>query len=1048
MMERTYLSGTLLISLVAVGWLSAGGPGLSKIDYYNQVVVPETGRKPLSVEKILGFGDRKRSVMDRGNMVLRLSNAATYGYDRWGLNHEFPAGSMMKDGCCTYYWTQSPIVGALINGQPSVAVGVRGSLRDSEEEFEPLPGYDAGYVDTEANIGIAFSDLPESWPTLWPIEKDPTGTYTDAVTGLSFPGVEPPLHENIRFPVPPFMRETFPADDPDKRIAYFVVTDNDPTEGNTLASNGVGPLNVRFDIWVVNDASVFANDGLIFIQLMTNVGPDTLKDLYMGIAGDPDTPEQGGQEWTDDLALFIEADDPHIAEKLVDTTDSYLLKNFALVWDSDDKAEGFKTKDIGWIGLKFLEATKIASDGTETSYDVSAFYTFEYSQDAQSDAQAYNEQLKAGIQTPHNISPYPGDVFEKPYSYGPDITWVIAAGPMDIAPGEQVIFTFADFMGVNEKDLISNAKLFQSYYDNKFRTPKPPPAPSVHAIAGDGQVALFWDAGETESALDPVTGNNAFEGYRIYRSTDRGKSWGKVITNVNGNPSGHYLPLAIYDKVDNITGPYPMGDFYYNLGSDVGLRYSYVDKNVVNGYEYWYAVCAYDAPDDWAGTPVQPLENPKATNAFIDGDNTVAVIPQASPAGYDAGEVTAVTHTSGESDAILHTYAADAFTFDFLGLEEIYEEDFISKGHEYDVTFHVQDDTVYYWTLVNTTTGDTVVAQETDVESGTLKYVIDGFVPVFENGSWEVTDVDSSQVLNDTDTTTQVVFSGVGVPGAPDNTWFGFISYLSNFLPTPTVKPSLADLQRDLEIRFTADGAVATFVNTDVLFGMAADTIMVPFELWDVENNQQLNAVIYSTAAKPAPLIAVVDSTTHPNSYQFTISVWVVPVYSPYNGELTSFDPVTDTDKFGWVLKLGTETQFEYGNVLRVYLRNPLIPGADVYHIATTAPDYTVQSKRDLDDILVVPNPYVASSVYETNIEVKEIQFTHLPDECVIRIFTLAGELVRVLKHEPGSEGYRGPSVEAWNLRTYNDQEVAFGVYLFHVMADDQEKIGKFAVIR
>ena len=28
------------------------------------------------------------------------------------------------------------------------------SARDHDEEFEPLPGYDAGYVDTEANIGL------------------------------------------------------------------------------------------------------------------------------------------------------------------------------------------------------------------------------------------------------------------------------------------------------------------------------------------------------------------------------------------------------------------------------------------------------------------------------------------------------------------------------------------------------------------------------------------------------------------------------------------------------------------------------------------------------------------------------------------------------------------------------------------------------------------------------------------------------------------------------------------------------------------------------
>ena len=78
--------------------------------------------------------------------------------------------------------------------------------------------------------------------------------------------------------------------------------------------------------------------------------------------------------------------------------------------------------------------------------------------------------------------------------------------------------------------------------------------------------------------------------------------------------------------------------------------------------------------------------------------------------------------------------------------------------------------------------------------------------------------------------------------------------------------------------------------------------------------------------------------------------------------------------------------------------------------------------------------------------KVKELQFHNLPDVAVIRIYNTAGELVKLIKHEEGSDGYRGTSIEAWNLRTYNEQEIAFGVYLFHVKADGFEKTGKFAV--
>ncbi len=1025
-------------------------PSLQKADYYDFIVAPDKGRIPERLQKTTSYSDRKRSVLDKGNMVLRLSNAAIYGYDRWGLNHEFPAGSMVKDGCCTYYWTQAPMVGALINGLPSVSVGVRGTMRDHEEEFEPLPGYDSGLYDTENNIGIAFSDKPESWPGFWPIEEDPTGTFQSIITNadgsqdtLYFPGVEPELGPD-GFPDAPCGLGV-QAD----REAYFVVTDNDPLEGNTFESNtGVGPLNVRIDVWILNYASTFGNDGLIFIQKMTNVGKDTLKDLYIGIAGDPDTPEQGGQEWTDDLAMLITEDDPHIAEKLVDTTDSYLLSNFALVWDSDDKSEGFKSSGIGWIGLKFLECTKYNSDGTDSSYNVSAFYTFEYSQDAQNDAQAYNEQLLAGIQTPHNINPYSGDVFQKPYSYGPDITWVIASGPMDVAPGEQVTFTFADFMGINEQDLIRNAKLFQSLYNNNCATPRPPEPPMVRAVAEEGRVTLFWDD-RSESSIDPVTGTNMFQGYRVYRSLDRGNSWGQVITDLNGDPTDVYQPLAIYDLIDNISGAYAMTDplIYYNLGSESGLKYSYIDENVVNGYEYWYAVTAYDGPDTWAGAPVDPLENSKAKNAFIEGDNTVAVIPMSRPAGYDAGTFT-ITHTAGESDATLTAIAADPFAYEFLG-DSLAPADFISKGHEYEVIIDstmIGDSVVTYWTMTDLTSGTVVVNQESDITSGSLRHVVDGFIPLFENASWTVETYDSTAIIEDTDTSTSIYLSGIN-PSSTDGTWAGFIENLP--VDSPAGRPETERLQRDLEFRFTSTGSIGLYFNATLT---QTDTILLPFELWSAEENHQINCAVYMVAGTK-PIYTLAEGST--NSYAFIKNVYFMPIYEDYTTNITyftSFDYAADAHKLGWMMQFNKDlTQFEAGNIFRVFFPNPLRPGVDVYRITTTAENYAVES-GDLEQILVVPNPYKVTSAYEHIAFIRELQFTRLPENCLIRIYNTAGELVQILKHDKDSPGYRGPSIEAWDLRTYNNQEVAFGVYVFHVVAgglkNGQEYIGKFAVIK
>ncbi len=1052
----------IIICFISFSFVLGNEPiNMSKYDYYNRVIAPTYNKKPLPprLDKLTSYDDRKRSVLDKGNMVLRLSNAAIYGYDRWGLNHEFPAGSMLKDGCCTYYWTASPMVGGMINGEPSVAVGVRGSVRDHEEEFEPLPGYDANYTDTEANIGIAFSDVPESWPDSWPIEDDPTGTFMSVIYDIEnnkdtlyFPGVEPELGPD-GFPDAPCGVGVQA-----EREAYFVVTDNDPLEGNTFASNnGVGPLNVRFDVWVLNYSLSFGNDGLIFIQQMTNVGKDTIKDAYVGIAGDPDAPEQGSAEWTDDMALFIEKDDPLIAEKLVDTTDAHLLSNFALVYDRDDASLGFKSSGIGWVGLKFLECTKFNSDGTDSSYDVSNFYTYEYSMDSQSDAQAYTEQMQHGIQTPQNITPNDYDIYQKPYSYGPDITWVINAGPFDVAPGEKVIFTFADFVGINESDLIRNAKLFQSLYDNECATPKPPEQPLVQAIEEDGKVTLFWDD-RSESSVDPVTLNNAFQGYRVYRSIDRGNTWGNVITDLNGDPTDVYQPLAIYDVSDGVTGSHAMTDplIYYNLGSDAGLKYSYVDENVVNGYEYWYAISAYDGPDDWAGSMVDPLENSRSKNAYSsEVDNTVAVTPQKNPAGFDAGNFT-VSH-AGQSDAKLDAITADPFTLDFLG-QELTPDDFESKGHTYSVTFSdtiLYDTTVFtadssvidtietnYWMVYDQTSTEMVVTMDTsDITAGILTHVIDGFVPLFSDASWSISSFTSAEATTDADTNTSIVFGGLN-PGSNDGTFAGFLENLP--VNQPDGKPAVTELQRDLEFRF-GENSIACYFNSTL---STVDTISLPFTLWSTEENKQLGCLIYQ-AAGSKPIIGEVED--QPGVFEFTKNVYIMPIYEDYNSDvshLQSFDYAADASSFGWMMFFNKNlTMFESGNIFLVTFQNPLLPGQDVYTISTVADDYTVV-KNDLDNILVVPNPYKATSGFESVAFERELQFHNLPEKCVIRIYNTAGELVQILNHNENSDGWRGPSIEAWNLQTYNIQEIAFGVYIFHVISNEEEKIGKFAVIK
>jgi hypothetical protein len=85
------------------------------------------------------------------------------------------------------------------------------------------------------------------------------------------------------------------------------------------------------------------------------------------------------------------------------------------------------------------------------------------------------------------------------------------------------------------------------------------------------------------------------------------------------------------------------------------------------------------------------------------------------------------------------------------------------------------------------------------------------------------------------------------------------------------------------------------------------------------------------------------------------------------------------------------------------------------------------------------------------------MQFTNVPANSTIDIYTLSGELVASLDHHgdataaAGSKGYSSNQVGTvdWNIWTYEFTEAAYGLYIYVVKTDDgQTKVGKFAIIR
>lgn len=97
------------------------------------------------------------------------------------------------------------------------------------------------------------------------------------------------------------------------------------------------------------------------------------------------------------------------------------------------------------------------------------------------------------------------------------------------------------------------------------------------------------------------------------------------------------------------------------------------------------------------------------------------------------------------------------------------------------------------------------------------------------------------------------------------------------------------------------------------------------------------------------------------------------------------------------------------------------------------------------------PNPYYAGASWEgvsTFEEDKKINFANLPKRCVIRIFTLSGDLIKTITHDENYDGssqrwyetYSDPSKtvfsggeHSWDLLSEDAQIIARGTYLFSV---------------
>ncbi|MBN2281495.1 MAG: T9SS type A sorting domain-containing protein [Candidatus Marinimicrobia bacterium] len=200
---------------------------------------------------------------------------------------------------------------------------------------------------------------------------------------------------------------------------------------------------------------------------------------------------------------------------------------------------------------------------------------------------------------------------------------ILGLGPLgNVEVGDTMEVFVAMVGGKGEYDLINRIQKARSVYSTQFRLPSPPNPPQFELIPTSHQITIDWSWKDEyyekgmppEESIDNARGDSLlkdFEGYRIYRST------------VGEN--GPWQLIAEYDSLNN-------------YGYDIGLQYRYTDTGLINGMTYYYAVTAFDLPDQTAGQ--ESMESPKfvSLKSIVPGpileDNETDDQPYAVPNPY------------------------------------------------------------------------------------------------------------------------------------------------------------------------------------------------------------------------------------------------------------------------------------------------------------------------------------------------------------------------------------------------------------------------------
>ncbi len=623
---------------------------------------------------------------------------------------------------------------------------------------------------------------------------------------------------------------------------------------------------------------------------------------------------------------------------------------------------------------------------------------------------------------------------------------MLSSGPFTMAPGDTQEVVGAVIVGRGADRFTSitalkfNDFFAQTAFDENFDLPRPPIAPVVDAAGLDGAVVLSWDG---RSERDYVEGDYHFEGYNVYQGASIAGPWTRIATYDVNNDVG----IIFDDQFDARTGVVVSTPVQF--GSDSGIRYTFmIEEDLVFGgpirvaKPYYYTVTSYSY-NGAAGAGLKTLENAPAA---------ITVVPEKPAAGETHGDgapgiVVRMERISGTSDGFVDAIVVDPSA---------------TTGDVYEVRFDVIEEAtgdsahpfieVPVWNLINTTRGVTVLADQRNQTFDDAYLIADGIqwrvagaLPGFKTNSVPAPMIDEiagpGGVAVDAD--------GKGGPG--NDVWHSRGSTAEWLLSAGGGDGGVGRLTRD-----GSDNANLTSSDIFMKWDGSPDNIgvwafdkgevgPVPFGFYErnpVTGVETRLLVFLTGGGGTSGVYDYSEGVTDPFSSS-PATDWAYAYrfdgdYEAFLADVADGSYDNDTSTVELFARLIVVSRVDplvmpaQGTVIQFSTTKPN-SSADVFRLDTSGVTFAQSNlEDDLEQIRVVPNPYRAHSVYELNQFDRRVKFTGLPREAKVRIFNLAGELVRTLD-KPASSS----SILEWDLTTDRALPVASGVYIYHVEARD-----------